>query len=46
MSLRKLVETVTKKEIPPMQKFLVFEIIVNDPDTGDEVEVPYVRFRL
>ncbi len=46
MTLRKLVETVTKKEIPASQKFLVFEIIVNDPDSGNEVEVPYVRFRL
>jgi ubiquitin-activating enzyme E1 len=40
------VETITKKEIPASQRFLVFEIIANDPDTGDEVEVPYVRFRL
>lgn len=45
MNLKTLVETVTKKPVPPMQKYLIFELIVSDQD-GGEVEIPYLRFRL
>lgn len=46
MSLDTLVQTVTKKAIPIEQKYLIFELIVNDVDSGDEVDVPYLRYRL
>lgn len=46
MPLRQVVELVTKKEIPAAQKYLIFEIIVNDCESGDEVEIPYLRFAL
>lgn len=46
MTLKKVVETVTKKSIPNEQKYMIFEIIVNDIDTSDEVEIPYLRYKL
>lgn len=46
LKMDQLIELVTKKKINPNQKFLVLEIIVNDADSGDDKEVPYVRFRL
>lgn len=46
MPLKAVVEAVTKKEIPSAQKYVIFEIIVNDSESGDEVEIPYLRFRL
>lgn len=46
MTLPKLVETVGKKEIPSNQKYLIFELIVNDVETGEEVEVPYLRYKI
>jgi ubiquitin-activating enzyme E1 len=46
MPLRAVVELVTKKPIPAAQKYLIFEIIVTDSESGDEVEIPYLRFKL
>eukprot|EP01039_Chlorochromonas_danica_P005873 gene5873-6468_t len=46
MNLKTLFETVTKKQVHPGQRYLIFELIVNDLDSGDEVEVPYLRYRL
>jgi ubiquitin-activating enzyme E1 len=46
MTLREVVESVTKKSIPAAQKYLILELIVNDVETGDEVEIPYLRFKL
>ena len=43
---QEIVESVTKKSISPKQKYLIFELIVSDLDSGDEVEVPYLRFML
>ncbi|KAL7544190.1 hypothetical protein ACHAWF_007572 [Thalassiosira exigua] len=45
MKMSEVVESVTKKELPPNQLFLIFEIIANDLDTDEEVELPYVKFR-
>ncbi|KAI9025222.1 ubiquitin-activating emzyme E1 [Phycomyces nitens] len=45
MKLSKLVETVSKKPIPPHVKSLIFEICANDPE-GEDVEVPYVRVKV
>ncbi|CAM9206305.1 unnamed protein product [Choristocarpus tenellus] len=46
MTLPKIVELVTKKEIPDLQRYLIFEVCVCDVDTGDEKEVPYIRLKL
>jgi len=45
MSMSEVVRTVSKKELPDSQNYIVFEIIANDLDTDEEVEVPYVKFK-
>ncbi|OZJ02072.1 Ubiquitin-activating enzyme E1 1 [Bifiguratus adelaidae] len=45
MRMSKLVETVSKKPVPPHVKSLVVEICVNDKE-GEDVEVPYVRVQI
>ncbi|KAK4191980.1 hypothetical protein QBC35DRAFT_485256 [Podospora australis] len=45
MKLSKLVETVTKKEIPSHLTELIFEVVVED-QTGEDVEVPYVKVKI
>lgn len=42
--MSKLVETVSKKPIPPHSQYLVFELMVNDK-SGEDVEVPYARLK-
>jgi len=46
MTLKQVVESITKKEIPSSQKYLIFEMIASDAESGDELELPYVRFAL
>ncbi|CAM9877805.1 unnamed protein product [Pylaiella littoralis] len=46
MTLPKIVELVTKKEIPALQRYLIFEVCVSDCVTDDEKEVPYIRLKL
>lgn len=45
MPMSKIVESITKKEFPPNQLFIILELIANDKDTDEEVELPYVKFR-
>ena len=45
MTLKAITEHVVKKTIHESQKFIIFEIIANDVDSGDEVEVPCLRVR-
>lgn len=45
MKMSEVCESVTKRELPSNQLFLVFEIIANDLETDEEVELPYVKFR-
>ncbi|KAJ3125565.1 SPS-sensor component ptr3 [Nowakowskiella sp. JEL0407] len=45
LPISKLVETVSKKKIPPHVKALVLEMCVNDQD-GEDVEVPYCRIQI
>jgi len=45
MPLSKVVETVTKKEIPSHVRALVLEFCCNDSD-GNDLEVPYVKYNL
>jgi ubiquitin-activating enzyme E1 len=46
MKITDVVESVTKKALNPGQKYIILEMITNDPDTDEEVELPYLRFRL
>lgn len=46
MTLPKIVELVTKRQIPDLQKYLIFEVCVNDIETDEEREVPYIRLKL
>ena len=45
MKMSEVVTSITKKEFPPNQLFIIFEIIANDLDTDEEVELPYVKYR-
>ncbi|XP_015787197.1 ubiquitin-like modifier-activating enzyme 1 [Tetranychus urticae] len=45
MNLVEVVKKVSKKKIEPHVKALVFEICCND-ESGEDVEVPYVRYTL
>jgi len=45
MPMSKIVESITKKEFPPNQLFIILELIANDKDTDEEVELPYIKFR-
>jgi len=45
MKISKIVEDVTKKSLNENKKYLVLELIVADEE-DEEVEIPYVRFRL
>ena len=40
-----VVKDVSKKQIPPHVRALVFELCCNDED-GEDVEVPYVKYNL
>lgn len=45
LTLTELVRKVSKRRIEPHVKALVFEVCCND-STGEDVEVPYVRYEL
>lgn len=45
MPMSQIITSITKKEFPPNQLFIILELIANDIDTDEEVEIPYVKFR-
>jgi ubiquitin-activating enzyme E1 len=45
MKMSEVVQSVSKKELPPNQLFITFEIIATERDTDEDVELPYVKFR-
>lgn len=45
MKLTKLIETISKKEVPAETKNLILEICCDDKD-GEDVEVPYINIKL
>ncbi|CAI2176207.1 9623_t:CDS:10 [Funneliformis geosporum] len=45
MRLSELVESISKKPVPPHVKALTLEMVVNDR-SGEDVEVPYVRLAI
>ena len=44
--LANLAETVSKQALPRYARFLTLEVVCIDPDSGEEVELPCVRYRL
>lgn len=46
MKVRDVVVSVTKTELVANQKYIILEMITNDKDTDEEVELPYLRFKL
>jgi ubiquitin-activating enzyme E1 len=46
MPLKDVVELVTKKPVPSAQKYLIFEMILTDLETDEELEIPYLRFKI
>jgi ubiquitin-activating enzyme E1 len=44
--LREVFEKVSKTEVQSKQRFLIFEAIVVDATSHDEVEIPYIRLHL
>lgn len=45
MKMTEVITSITKKEFPPNQLFIVLEVIANDKGTDEEVELPYIKFR-
>jgi ubiquitin-activating enzyme E1 len=45
LQLSEVIQTVTKKEILPYQKYLTMEVLCADA-SGDDVEVPFVKVRI
>ncbi|KAG7352651.1 UBA/THiF-type NAD/FAD binding protein [Nitzschia inconspicua] len=45
MKMTEVIHSITKKEFPPNQLFIVLEVIANDKETDEEVELPYIKFR-
>lgn len=45
MKMTEVITSITKKEFPPNQLFIILEVIANDKDTDEEVELPYIKFR-
>lgn len=45
MPMSQVVKSVSKKDLDPWQKALVFELCCNDTE-GEDVEVPYVKYNL
>lgn len=45
MKITDVITSITKKEFPPDQLFIILEIIANDTETDEEVDLPYIKFR-
>ena len=39
MKMTDVITSITKKEFPPNQLFIILEVIANDKETDDEVEL-------
>eukprot|EP01035_Chromulina_nebulosa_P022544 gene22544-29193_t len=46
MTVKSLVESLCKKTIPDTQKYIILEMLIEDKESGDEVDLPYIRFSL
>jgi ubiquitin-activating enzyme E1 len=46
MAIQDIIIQITKKEFNMKQKYIILEMITNDLESEEEVELPYLRFRL
>mmetsp|Transcript_8616 Transcript_8616/g.25519 ORF Transcript_8616/g.25519 Transcript_8616/m.25519 type:complete len:1052 (-) Transcript_8616:89-3244(-) len=46
MKMTDVITSITKKELPPDQLFIILEVIANDKETDEEVDLPYIKFRV
>ena len=46
MKMTDVITSITKKEFPPDQLFIILEVIANDKETDEEVDLPYIKFRV
>jgi len=45
MKMSEVVRTVTKKEPPKNQLYIIFQMIANDLTSDEEVEIPYIKYK-
>mmetsp|Transcript_70685 Transcript_70685/g.106941 ORF Transcript_70685/g.106941 Transcript_70685/m.106941 type:complete len:1043 (-) Transcript_70685:78-3206(-) len=45
MKMTEVIHSITKKEFPPNQLFITLEVIADSKETGEEVELPSLKFR-
>jgi len=45
MKMTDVITSITKKDFPPDQLFIILEVIANDKETDEEVDLPYIKFR-
>jgi len=45
MTMTDVITSITKKEFPEDQLFIILEVIANDKDTDEDVDLPYIKFR-
>lgn len=45
MRMTEVITSITNKQFPPNQLFLILEVIANEKETDEEVELPYIKFR-
>lgn len=45
MKMTEVIGSITQREFPLNQLFIILEVIANDKDTDEEVELPYIKFR-
>jgi len=45
MKMTEVISSITKKELPPDQLFIILEVIANDKETDEDVDLPYIKFR-
>ena len=46
MKMSELVQSISKKELPSDQLFLVLEVIATDMESDEDVELPYLKLRI
>jgi len=46
MKMTDVITSITKKEFPPEQLFIILEVIANEKETDEEVDLPYIKFRI
>jgi len=45
MKMTEVITSITKKEFPQNQLYIILEVIANEKETDEEVELPYIKFK-